>query len=98
MNEDFYTENKDLVPFKKVVGAVFEDILSENPDKTYNELLPKVAEETRKRLDLHKKAVSDDDPPPLPKSKNRRRINQSPPNTDPLLKELDEMDKALGLD
>lgn len=97
VNEEFYSSNPDLVPFKKVVGAVFEEVISENPDKTYRDVLPQVAEETRKRLELHKKATpapKPTNPPPLPRKKGGPR-QQSQPNTDPLLAELEAMDKVL---
>lgn len=98
VNKKFYTENKDLVPWKKTVAAVFEEKAAENPDKSYNELLPEVAAETRKRLGLKKDALKTQDTPPnLPRKKGGQR-QQPKPDTDPLMDEMDEMDKALGLD
>ena len=97
VSDSFYSDNKDLKSFKDVVGVVLEKMISDNPDKSYEELLPEVADETRRRLGLHKKAT-DNNPPPLPDNRRRGRISQQPPKTDPLLNELDEMDRALGLD
>ena len=51
MSDQFYTENKDLAPFKKVVAVVFEEKLAENSDKTYEEVLKDVGAEVRKRLE-----------------------------------------------
>lgn len=101
VNEKFYSENEDLVPFKKVVASVFEEYVANSPDKTYDELLPVVAEETRKRLELSQKALKPREPAPptLPRKKGGPR--QKPPgpgDTNPLLDEMAEMDKALGLD
>ena len=99
VHDKFYEDNKDLVPWKKVVGTIFEEFIAENPDRTYEELLPKVAEEARKRLELHKRAQtnSNEPPPKLPRKKGGPR-QTTKPNTDPLLDELSEMDKALELD
>jgi len=102
INEQFYKDNEDLVPWKKTVAAVFEEKIAENPDRTYSELLPDVATETRKRLGLKKEAIKpkpkdNDTPPKLPRKKGGPRQQPKPDVTD-LEKEFDEMDKALGLD
>lgn len=100
IHDQFYSDNEDLLPWKKSVASVMEELISEQPDKTYEELLPQVATEVRKRLGLHKDANrrKDDNPPPPPPRKKGGQRQQSKPDTDPMLKELDEMDKALGLD
>ena len=97
-SEGFYNDNKDLQPFKKVVAAVFEELASENPDKTYTEILSGVGDETRKRLDLHKKAVVNEreSPPPLPRKKGSMERSQTKPDTNPMLGELAEMDRVMG--
>lgn len=100
VNEKFYKENEDLKPWKKVVAAVFEERFAENPNKTYNELLPEVAVEARKRLGLQKDAIKTKDkdtPPKLPRKKGGPR-QQPKPDVSELESEFDEMDKALGLD
>ena len=96
VNDKFYADNKDLVPWKKVVGAVFEELVSDNPNKTYAELLPEVSKITRERLALHKDAVrvEKDDPPRLVR-KGKGKRQQTKPDTSPLEDELDEMDKVL---
>ena len=96
--DDFYEENKDLLPWSKSVAAVMEEMIAENPDKRYDELLPDVATEVRKRLNLQKQVNKNDkdNPPPLPKKKGGQRQTHTPDLT-PLDKEMDEMDKALGL-
>ena len=98
VNEQFYKDNADLKPFQKVVGAVFEELIAESPDKGYEELLPKVAEETRSRLELTKRATSKDRDkvPPLPRKKKGQR-QQPKPDTTQLQDELSEMDKVLDL-
>ena len=98
MNTKFYTDNQELKPFKKVVAAVFEEVATEHPGKDMMDLLPMVAEESRKRLELHKKAVQQDGPrksPKLPSRKRRTTIAEDKPNTDPLLNELEEMNKII---
>lgn len=97
MSEDFYTENEDLKPFKKVVAVVFEETMSENTDKGYAEVLKLTGDEVRKRLNLHKKAttVNRETNPRLP-NKGRQTRQKQKPNTNPLLDELDAMDKVLN--
>ena len=97
-SDEFYTANADLKPFKKVVATVFEELASDNPDKSYKDLLTEVETETRKRLELHKKAVSNnksDKPPRPPNAKPGKRGPVTKPNTDPFLAELEAMDKSL---
>jgi len=102
-SEQFYEQNPDLKPFKKVVASVFEELASQNPDKRYDEILTEVGDEVRKRLDLHKQATANQPKnkkptaPRLPRKRSSagRPKGQQPP-TDPLLAELEEMNKALG--
>lgn len=104
MNEEFYTSNPDLKPFKKAVASVFEEIASENPGKSYKEWLSMTGEETRKRLELHKDTTqqqrqqsqtSDNDgPPPLPTRKGKG-VRQQQPGLSKMQKEIDDMNKAV---
>jgi hypothetical protein len=97
-SDKFYTENKDLEPFKRVVAATFEEVAAANPGKKYDELMKLVAPEARKKLDLHKKVDADKkkDPPRLPqKDSNKRNVPNEKPNTSALQNELDEMNKTI---
>lgn len=105
MSDKFYKENENLVPFKKVVAAVFEDIASANPDKKYSELMNLVAPEARKRLGLPNQAVNDEKgngdgkgkPPRLHGAKNNQRQTLSQKtNPSALESEISEMNKVLG--
>ena len=100
-SDEFYAENKDLEPFKKVVGVVFEEIASANPDKSYSEVLKEVGVETRKRLELTQKTVTDTknkkgDPPPLPRKKGERVKDINKPDLTPMQKELEAMNKVIN--
>jgi len=100
-SDKFYADNKDLVPFKRVVAAVFEEIAAKNPDKKYDELMSQVAPEARKRLELHKNAVKGDDKekdklPRLPGKKGNLRQKSDKPNTSSLQSEIDEMNTTLS--
>lgn len=97
IHDDFYNENKDLVMWKTAVGTVFEEMISKSPDKTYEELLPQVADEVRRRLSLQKQAEGKNQPPKLPRKKGGPR-QTAKPDIDPFVKEIEEMDKALGND
>jgi len=102
MTDNFYNKNKDLKPFNKVVGVVFEELASQNPDKPYPKVLEMVGEETRKRLNLTKPKAdpapkandNSDDPPPLPRKKGGR-VTQPKPESNPVLSQIDEMNKTL---
>lgn len=103
MSNQFYRDNEDLKPFEKVVGAVFEEIAAENPDKKISEMIGDVEKETRKRLELYKKAIEPkpkpklDEPitPRLPGVRGQRRESQLKPDVSPMLNEIDEMNKIL---
>ena len=103
-SDNFYNDNKDLVPFKRVVAAVFEEIAAKNPDKKYSELMNLTAPEARKRLELHKQAVKkeaeenkeNNKSPRLPNAKGGNRQTQTQkPNTSAIEKEISEMNKTL---
>jgi len=97
--EDFYSENKDLVSFKKVVGTVFEDLRLANPNQTYEELISSVAPEVRKRLELpepSKKKFDRGDPPRLPKKKSKSGVIKDEQKTGSVSSDIDEMNKSLG--
>lgn len=114
-SDDFYDKNKDLVPFKSVVSAVFEEAFAANPGKKYDEILSGdkdkgilgVGDEVRKRLELHRNAVNPNpkpdpeppdpnNPPKLPRKKGQPRKTSQQPNVDPLLADIDEMNKSLN--
>jgi hypothetical protein len=100
MSDNFYETNKDLAPFKKVVGVVFEEIASQNPKLPYTEILGKVGVETRRRLELKPTVITpdpkdDDGPPPLPRVKKGGRIVQPKTESNPVIRQIDEMNKTL---
>jgi len=94
LRDDFYKSNEDLVPWSKAVGLVYEELASNNPNKPVEDLMQDVATEVRKRLGLQKSSSDEDRPPKLHRKKGGPR-QTTKPETDPILKELDEMDKAL---
>lgn len=98
-SEDFYTDNKDLIPHRAKVSEVYKDLASANPDKDHIELLELTGPAVRKKYDIKPTKSDDkDDPPPrLPSKKRQQRQSQKQKQSDPVLNELDEMDKALEL-
>ena len=96
-SDEFYDENEDLKPFRKVVGAVFEEKFAENPGGKYGDLMKDVGIEVRNRLELHLKAVNStsdsSNPPKLPRKKGQKRKSSAKPNTDPMLAEIDKMNE-----
>jgi len=97
LSNKFYTENKDLEPFKKVVATVFEELSEQNPKKRYDEIMKDVAPEVRKRLELPTKPQLDKGTPPrLPRTKGKSGRSTEPPKLSPIESEIDEMNKVLG--
>ncbi len=98
-SDNFYKENEDLAPFKKVVAMVFEEVAAKNPDKQYSEILGQVGDEARKRLNLQKQAQQkkDDPPPRLPQKGNGGKSGGGQkPNLSPMESELAAMNETLS--
>lgn len=100
--EEFYDKNKDLEKFKKVCGTVFEELVSEHSDWTYQKALEETGKEVRKRLELEPpKPPSKNDKkegsprfPRRPKgSRNRQRVGGKT-ETDSMLSEIDKMNEV----
>jgi hypothetical protein len=53
---DFYTDNKDLVPHKKYVGFVSNEIAAQHPDWGLSQILQETEKEVRNRLRLSRVA------------------------------------------
>ena len=97
VSDQFYKDNADLVPYKKAVGLVYENLQSANPGKTIEEIIAEVGPKVREVLELRKEAVKpkdENDPPPLHGVKGGPKP-KSKPNTDPFLKELEDMEKLV---
>ena len=94
-SEDFYENNPDLVPFKKVVSTVFDEIVGKDPNRSYQEILKEIGPEVRKRLDLKKEAIKQSGPPKLTSKKSALRT-KTKQDVDPFLNEISEMDNALN--
>jgi hypothetical protein len=97
---DFYEENEDLKPWKKTVAVVFDEMVSENPNETFGELLPKVGNEVRARLGLERQKTKsrsndNDDPPPLKRKKGRSRVVSKQKERKGVASEIDAMNEAL---
>ena len=100
-SEQFYNDNKDLAPFKKVVATVFEEFVSKSPDKSYSDLIKEVGPEVRKRLELPtpsptKSAPESSKPPRLPSKGSRAGQVQDSSTNEPLQSEIEAMNKVLG--
>lgn len=55
----FYDENKDLVPVKKTVGTVANEVQAEHPDWTISQIFEETATRTRKALGLKAPVVEE---------------------------------------
>jgi hypothetical protein len=69
--QEFYTENKDLLPNKAYVGVIADELAAKNPTWKLDELLKNLGGEVRSRLKLTAPGSAPIVPP----------INTPPPNT-----------------
>jgi len=96
--DKFFEENEDLLPWRKAVSKVFEELFEKNPKKKYTELMSDAADETRKRLNIEKgekKGKKKKVPPKLPGKKRSSKPSDDDAKTG-FDKELDEMEKSLN--
>ncbi len=95
----FYNENKDLVPFKKAVATVYNELAEENPTWDMNKLLKESEVETRKRLNIVKpdnsKSTEKNDVPSLPRKRSQPRSTPSTKPIDPLVSDIEAMNAVL---
>lgn len=54
---NFYVDNPQLAGVKKYIGMVAKEISSENPDKSYEDVLKETAEKAYKNLGIQKNAI-----------------------------------------
>lgn len=106
-SEDFYRANEDLKSFPKVVKVVFDDLVQQNPNRTYEDVMKDVATETRKRLGLAEPKAKEEvkeEPkkeskaPKLPSKESGagRPGSKSETESDTLQSQIEEMNKAIG--
>ena len=94
--DEFYKSNKDLEPFKKVVGIVYGEKAQELSGKDLIEILNETAIETRRRLEL--KAPKVESKPkvktqlPRKKGSHIRTTSDEPKGVE---SEIDQMNEAL---
>ena len=98
--DGFYKGNKDLLPFKRAVGQVYEELASENPDWNLDKVFVETEKEARVRLELPRKASTTEAPttgaPKGPRfAKTKSRKTKSKPDTSGLLSEIDEMNRNI---
>lgn len=96
----FYDDNKDLVPYKKTVASIANQLAAKYPDAPLPKILAATEQLARKRLQLKKTVENKDEDKGgrFPKKPQGRRPGER--STDDLKgidKELDEMSKALGM-
>jgi len=91
--DSFYSENKDLVPYKSVVAYKVRELEKANPDWTYDNIFKVLAKEVRTYLRLPsgpKVSKHNDNSPAFPSTKSSRKLPTADTRT-PLQKELDEL-------
>ena len=97
MRKEFYSNNKDLIPYAKVVASTMEEVAAKNPDKSYDELMNEVATETRKKLNLQTQATNKDEKgetvPRLPRAKRKPGRSSEPPPLNQMQQEIDAMNE-----
>ena len=93
--DDFYKQHNDLVPYRKFIGFVANELSSNNPNWSLDELFDNVEKETRKRLSLNKetpkgKSTANTKPAFAKTKKSATRDNSSKPISE-LEKELSDL-------
>lgn len=91
ISDEFYSQNEDLKPFKKVVSTVFDEVAQANPGKSYEKLLIAVSNIARKRLNLRRENKL----PNLPTKSTSVRAGNTVKIPNPLAIEIEEMNKSL---
>lgn len=97
-SENFYAANKDLANHRDKVSEVYKDLAAQNPDKDHLQILELTGPEVRKRHSIKPVKQDDDETPPrLRKKGTQQRQPTQQKQSNPMLDELDAMDKALDL-
>lgn len=100
-SDAFYAKHKDLAQFRKVVAYTFEEVIAENPGKTYKDkdIMDEVATKARKKLELHKEAIKPNEnkpkPPRLPGKGARSGNVREKPNTNEIADEISAMNNSI---
>jgi|GEM_PF-3894341 len=94
-SDKFYNENEDLKPFKKTVAAVFEEVSSKNPDKSLDDILAIVKDQSRDVLKLQRQAKKDDPLPKLPSKGSGKKADVHIPDISPMQNEIEAMNKTI---
>ena len=63
--DDFYKTNTDLVPVKRSVGLISNEVHAENPDWTVEKVFTEAATRTRTLLGMPQRAIVSDPTPPV---------------------------------
>jgi len=63
--DDFYSTNSDLVPVKRSVGLISNEVHAENPDWTVEKVFTEAATRTRTLLGMPQPAIKNDPTPPV---------------------------------
>jgi hypothetical protein len=97
--KEFYQNNEDLVPYKKTVGAIANQVSSTRPDLPLPKIMELTAKLARKKLNLIEKAKDQGGDknkgkqfPNKPTGSRSSRIKEEPTGLD---KEIDDMLKIL---
>ena len=69
---EFFKENNDLLPFRKYVGVLVDEVQKEDPTMTLDALLSEAETRARKTLGI-KKGVPRKDPETPPKKKSKKK-------------------------
>jgi hypothetical protein len=96
INDQFYKDNEDLKPYKKVVAAAFEGVMSEHSDWKVEDMMKETEKVARGTLELHKVVQKKDvKKPSLPPGSKGNRQSRQKPQTSQLLDDIDAMNKDL---
>ena len=97
--EKFYTKNEDLVPYKKTVAAIANQVASKYPDQPLDKIFELTGKVARKHLKLKDKAMERDNGKggdgKFPKKPSGPRAKGSEKAPEGMVKEIGDMLDAL---
>ena len=88
--DEFFSANKDLVPVRKTVGAITNEIVAEHDDWTLKEVLVETEKRSRETLGIKKKVETtrERNPALVDKGSSRKKVTDQ---RSPVQKEVDDL-------
>jgi hypothetical protein len=89
--DQFYVENEDLLPIRKTVGAVANQVVAEHPDWQLPQIFEESAKRTRKLMKLNPKKKTKKVVTPSFAKKGKKSSRKPKPKVSKLQREIDDV-------